>query len=248
MAEDIEPGEKIAEETTAEEPQDEIMRLAMENGYNPEYDGDNKRSPAEYLAYGAERSRKLGSELSEIKSTLAGMQQQQTQFQHATATQGSESERRRLQAQLDQAWATGDRVALDAAQQGLMALGPVQNGHAQPAQNQTEPYEVQQFKQENSWFMADPDAQAVAIAATNRNRNLPIQEQLMKAREAVFKTFPKYAPAKAQAPVGEPSPTPPKKAKGVKLDKEQKEAAAVFEKMGLPKEAYAAAVERTTNA
>lgn len=194
---------------------------------------DEWRNSQEFLDYGLDRSREMGKDLKELRSTVEAVRASTVEVAKTAAERAREEERTRLLREHDEAFDLGDKERAAKAVERLAET-------AAPAEPQADPL-VMQFRSENAWFDSDPIARQVAIAAAEQNKHLPVSGQLDAAKKVVEERFPEYAPEKLATPakavqVAAPSgtATPPKRGKSFHdLPRENQEAARALKEAGL---------------
>jgi len=209
-----------------------VEDFARAKGWKPkeEWDGQGEwRDATQFLEFGLDRGRDVSRELKELRETTSRMADTQARVMEQNMERVRNEERAKWQNIHHQAVEEGNTEVASQAVGKLTEL-------AAPITPQRD--YISEFARENPWFNTDPMAKAVAMAAAEGVKNLPADEQLKAAREAVHKRFPEYAP-KAEAKVievGDPATRagPPKRGKSVHdLPAEALEAARALQRRGL---------------
>lgn len=81
---------------------EELIELAKEMGYDPEYDGDDKKTPAEFIKYGAKIQKNQSSKIKDLVGMVDGMKQEFKQLNSTfeqTLTQQQEAHKLQLEKQ-----------------------------------------------------------------------------------------------------------------------------------------------------
>lgn len=192
-----------------------VEDYARDRGWKPkeEYEGDDWRDAETFLTFGLDKSRDLSRTVRDMNDRLDRITRTTTKVAEDAAERARREERERWESVHQRAVEDGD---LGRATEAVQKIAELQ----QPAPNdptQKDPL-VERFVAENTWFNADPLAQAVAVAAAGQ-RGGSVEEQLKAARDAVHKAFPQYAPAQPKAPPTLTQPgtrvqTPTKRGKG----------------------------------
>lgn len=197
-------------------PPKTVEDYARERGWKPkdEYSGDDWRDAETFLSFGLDKSRDLSRTVRDMNERLDRITRTTGKIVEDAADRARREERERLEEIHRQAVEEGDAGKAWQAVERIAEL-------KQPAPNdrtQTDPL-VERFVTENEWFNSDPQAKAIAVAACEVNKALPIADQLEAAKKAVFAAIPKYAPQAPKAPPTLTQPgtrvqTPTKRAKG----------------------------------
>jgi|GEM_PF-5818920 len=193
-------------------------------------EGDWRDAEA-FLDYGLDRSRDLGKDLKELRSTVDAVRDANVRTAQEAAERGRVEERAKWENIHTKAVEEGDTETAKAAVDEITKVTQ--------AAPQGDPL-VNQWRSENTWFDSDPIAQSVAKAASGvaAQQGKPVVEQLEAARQAVYDRFPEHAPKKpAKAvEVGAPAAAanPPKRGKSFHdLPTENQEAARALKSAGL---------------
>lgn len=184
----------VAPAEEEQQPAKTIDDYARSRGWKPkeEWDGEGEWRDAEtFLSFGLERASNLGKDVKGLKDTVDRMARTQADITTQAVERARREEREALERKLVEATEIGDTAAVLETSQKIaeVAAKPVTQG---------EDPQVAAWIAENAWFNTDPAAQAVAVATAGTLATSPVADQLAAAREAVFKRFPEYAPAKEQ--------------------------------------------------
>jgi hypothetical protein len=169
---------------------DPIEAVAIEMGWNPNFEGDGKKSAREYILASKDITKSLKSELRGVRDEVQRIGRTSAQLlEDKLAERDAEWRARHRQAVKD-----GDEELADqlVTQRDKIVTTLPKNDGPDPT--------VAQWVADNPWFNSDPAARAVAQAVSSQNANLSVSEQLKAAREAVHKRFPEYAPQQHKPP------------------------------------------------
>ncbi len=182
-----------------------VEDFARDRGWRPkeEYNGnpDDWRDAATFVSWGLDRNRDLSRDVKHLRETTERMSRTTADLMQQAVDRARAEERSKWEKTHQRAVEEGDLTTATEAVTKIAELA--QPAPKPPEQDGT----VQSFIAENSWFTNDPAAKAVAVAVSDAHAHLPIADQLAKAREAVLKRFPEYAPPAPKPPASVAAPT-----------------------------------------
>lgn len=205
-AEAVEPVDAPAEGAPGNDPDpnvndqvdDPIETLAKEMGWNPDFEGEGKRTAREFILKEREIKDNLSRDLRSMRDEVGRISRTSAQLaedavKRARAEESAKWERLHLKAVED-----GDAEAARRAVTELRKIDQQPTQQFQPAP----PSEVEAWVSRNEWFNKDPVAQARAQEWSAKLAHLPVSEQLQQVERAIRKEFPEHFPAPTKQPAG----------------------------------------------
>lgn len=231
------PQQEAASDDSSPTPSD-IEALAREMGWAPkdEWRGDETdwKDAKAFVKHTVDVNRTLSKDVRELRAQTERMAKTSAKIMERELAK----QRASIEARFENAVADGDVKAARKAQDDLRRLESEAGG--EPG---TDEQAVEAFIERNPWFKSDPDAAAYAYAVCERYKaTLPVDQQLLKAEEAVKKRFPEHFPAPRKQPVvhepGSRSSATPRGKTFNDLPADARAACLEYEKKGVKREEY----------
>jgi len=184
-----EAADQIGTEGTAEAKGPTIEETATAQGWNPDYDGDDKIDAAEFVRRKPlfDKIKGQGKELKEVKKLMEGMA---TTFKSMTEAQYKKGIAD-AEARMKTAEAAFDISEFKAASAEKQQLETAQAAHVAPA---SEPVEVTEFCERNPWFEKDPAMRTDALDYREnylrRNPGAPVKDVLAYIEKKIARDYP----------------------------------------------------------
>jgi len=205
---------------------DAVTKLAVEMGYNPDWDGpeDQKKTPDEYILNTNKALRQASSDVGELKNQVSGMSKTMEEFtanQAKQLKQALDSQRTRLEAERSQAVAEGDTEAFHKLDSELKTLEPTPpTAPAVNARQQSIEAAERAFESKHAWYngkdidsvVMTSDAVNLAISLGRSNPDLPADELFKQLEQGMQIKYPeKFASPSNKPTLLSPNTTPPSK-------------------------------------
>jgi len=228
---------------------------AMKQGFNPNYDGENKKTPKEFLEVAInhnhvlkERNEKLSTDYDEMKSEFESLkgqlskQQENTQklikFQEEQKKKAVEKAVKALKAERKEAITEGDHERVEQIDQ------EIDEQKAETTSDNGVDPDFEDWRKANAWYDSDPIIRAEAneyarIYATSGEFKTPedvrnaVTVKMKRVNPELFENPKKKEPAEVEG--GRPSPTKKSKKSYEDLPADAKKACDEFVAEGLMK-------------